>query len=77
VNPSFADIAKKMGAFGVSVDRAEDIQDAVKSAMLKDQPSVVEIHVNSEVLNEPYRRDALKYPVRVTEKYAMYSNIRA
>jgi sulfoacetaldehyde acetyltransferase len=77
VNPSFADIAKKMGAFGVSVDRAEDIQDAVKSAMLKDQPSVVEIHVNSEVLNEPYRRDALKYPVRVTEKYAMYSIIRA
>jgi sulfoacetaldehyde acetyltransferase len=63
-----------MGALGFTVDRAEDIQDVVRSALAADKPTVVEIHVDSEVLNEPYRRDALKLPVRVTEKYAKYSS---
>ena len=74
VNPSFAEIATNMGALAFTVDRAEDIQDVVRSAMAADRPTVVEIHVDSEVLNEPYRRDALKLPVRVTEKYAKYSS---
>jgi sulfoacetaldehyde acetyltransferase len=74
INPSFAQIATDMGALGFTVDRAEDIQDVVRSALAADRPTVVEIHVDSEVLNEPYRRDALKLPVRVTEKYAKYSS---
>ena len=74
INPSFAQIATDMGALGFTVDRAEDIQDVVRSALAADKPTVVEIHVDSEVLNEPYRRDALKLPVRVTEKYAKYSS---
>lgn len=73
VNPSFAEIAKNMGAHAVSVTRAQDIADAVKSCMAMDRPTVVEVHVDPGVLNEPYRRDALKMPMRVTEKYKRFS----
>ena len=73
-NPSFAQIAEKMGAFAISVDRAEDIGPAIARAMREDRPSVVEIHVDPAVLNEPYRRDALKPPVRVTDKYKKYAD---
>lgn len=73
-NPSFAQIAQDMGAYAVSVDRVEDIASAIQKAMQVDRPSVVEIHVDSGVLNEPYRRDALKHPVRVTEKYQQFSS---
>lgn len=69
-NPSFADIARSMGAFATSVTRAEEIGPAIAEALQVDRPSVVEIHIDPAVLNEPYRRDALKMPVRVTEKYA-------
>lgn len=68
-NPSFADIARDMGAHAVSVDRAQDVGPAVAAAMKVDRPSVVEIHLDPGVLNEPYRRDALKMPLRVTDKY--------
>jgi sulfoacetaldehyde acetyltransferase len=73
VNPSFADIARDMGAHAVSVTRAEDIGDAVRTCMAMDCPTVVEIHIDPDQLNEPYRRDALKMPNRVTDKYKQFS----
>ena len=73
VNPSFADIARDMGAHAVSVTRAEDIAEAVKTCMAMDKPTAVEIHVDPGVLNEPYRRDALKMPMRVTDKYKKFA----
>jgi len=73
VNPSFADIARDMGAHAVSVTRAQDIAEAVKSCMAMDRPTVIEVHVDPGVLNEPYRRDALKMPLRVTDKYKQFS----
>lgn len=73
-NPSFAAIAEQMGALAISVDRAEDIGPAIARAMQAGRPSVVEIHVDPAVLNEPYRRDALKPPVRVTDKYKQYAD---
>ena len=72
-NPSFADIARHMGAYAVSVDKAEDIGPAITAALQVDRPSVVEVHIDPGVLNEPYRRDALKMPMRVTDKYRKYA----
>lgn len=72
-NPSFAKIASDMGALGIAVDKAEDIGDAVKAGLAADRPSVIEIQVDPGVLNEPYRRDALKMPTRVMEKYQAIS----
>ncbi len=72
-NPSFAAIARDMGAAGVTIDRPEDIAQAVSEALGSDQPSVIEIMTDPKALNEPYRRDALKMPVRVLDKYRKYS----
>lgn len=68
-NPNFADIAKDMGAWAVRVTKAEDIGPAVKEAFSLGRPAVVEIIVDSKVLSEPYRRDALRLPQRSLEKY--------
>ena len=68
-NPNFADIAKDMGAWAVRVTKAEDIGHAVKEAFSLGRAAVVEIIVDSKILSEPYRRDALRLPQRSLEKY--------
>jgi sulfoacetaldehyde acetyltransferase len=68
-NPNFADVARDMGAFAVRVTRAEDIGPAMREALSAGRPAVVEIVVDSKALTEPYRRDALKMPVRAMERY--------
>lgn len=68
-NPNFADIAKDMGAWAVRVTKAEDIGPAVKEAFSLGRTAVVEIIVDSKILSEPYRRDALRLPERSLEKY--------
>lgn len=74
-NPSFAEIARSMGAQGVTVDKLEDVGPALKAA-LKDQmenrkTTVIEIMCTRE-LGDPFRRDALSKPVRHLEKYKDY-----
>ncbi|WP_432474596.1 sulfoacetaldehyde acetyltransferase [Amphritea sp. HPY] len=71
-NPSFADIARSMGAQGVVVDKLEDVGPALKAA-LNDQmenrkTTVIEIMCTRE-LGDPFRRDALSRPVRHLDKY--------
>ncbi|MGB0467989.1 MAG: thiamine pyrophosphate-dependent enzyme, partial [Pontibacterium sp.] len=71
-NPSFAEIARSMGAQGVVVDKLEDVGPALKAA-LNDQmenrkTTVIEIMCTRE-LGDPFRRDALSKPVRHLEKY--------
>ena len=66
-NPSFAEIARSMGAQGVTVDKLEDVGPALKAA-LNDQmenrkTTVIEIMCTRE-LGDPFRRDALSKPVR-------------
>ena len=61
-NPSFAEIARSMGAQGVTVDKLEDVGPALKAA-LNDQmenrkTTVIEIMCTRE-LGDPFRRDAL------------------
>jgi sulfoacetaldehyde acetyltransferase len=74
-NASFADIAKAMGAEGIVVDRLEDVGPAFKRAidmqMKEGKTCVLEIMCTRE-LGDPFRRDALKRPVRLLEKYKDY-----
>ncbi|RLC58894.1 MAG: sulfoacetaldehyde acetyltransferase, partial [Chloroflexi bacterium] len=72
-NASFAEIAQSMGARGVRVDHPDQVGDALREATASDQPTVLEVMVNQE-LGEPFRRDALKKPVRLLEKYRDYGS---
>ncbi len=67
-NPSFAAIARAMGADGVTVDQADQVGDALRAATASDRCTVLELMVDRE-LAEPFRRDALRDPVRLLEKY--------
>jgi sulfoacetaldehyde acetyltransferase len=70
-NPSFAGIAKSMGAEGVVIDKLKDVGEALNAACKaqKDgKTTVVEVMVTQE-LGDPFRRDALKKPHRLLEKY--------
>ncbi|MGS0467231.1 sulfoacetaldehyde acetyltransferase [Cobetia marina] len=74
-NQSFAEIARSMGAEGVTVDRLEDVGPALKKAidmqMNDGKTCVIEVMCTRE-LGDPFRRDALKKPVRLLEKYQDY-----
>ena len=71
-NPSFAEVARAMGARGIRVSSADEIGDALRTATSGDVATVLEIVVNDE-LGEPFRRDALKKPVRYLAKYRAYT----
>jgi sulfoacetaldehyde acetyltransferase len=72
VNPSFARIVQAMGAAGITIDHADQIGDALRKATASGQCTVLELMLNEE-LAEPFRRDALRKPVRLLEKYRDYS----
>jgi sulfoacetaldehyde acetyltransferase len=70
-NPSFAEIARSMGAEGVTVDSLDGVGDALIKAckaQKKGKTTIVEVMCTME-LGDPFRRDALKLPQRVLEKY--------
>ena len=70
-NPSFAEVARSMGAEGVVVDKLEAVGDALDKAcdaQKKGKTTVIEVMVTQE-LGDPFRRDALKYPHRLLDKY--------
>jgi len=70
-NPDFAQIARDMGAEGFRVEDPKDVKQAVEAAVASGKPAVIDaiIDGSAEVLAEPFRRDALKMPVRHLEKY--------
>lgn len=70
-NPSFAEIAKAMGADGIQVSHVDQIGDALAAAVKSSRPTVVDVQLTRE-LGEPFRRDALKKPVRYLDKYKSY-----
>lgn len=74
-NPSFAEIARSMGAEGVTVDKLEDVGPALKKAidaqMNENKTTIIEIMCTRE-LGDPFRRDALSKPVRLLDKYKDY-----
>jgi sulfoacetaldehyde acetyltransferase len=69
-NPDFAEVARAMGAEGISVRREADLQGAVTDAFGSGRPVVLDVSIDSSELGEPFRRDALKLPTRHLDKYA-------
>jgi sulfoacetaldehyde acetyltransferase len=70
-NPSFAGIAKAMGAEGIVVDKVSSVGDAFRAAckaQKEGKTTIVEMMCTRE-LGDPFRRDALKKPHRLLEKY--------
>ncbi|STQ92989.1 Sulfoacetaldehyde acetyltransferase [Janthinobacterium lividum] len=74
-NQSFAEIARAMGAEGITVDKLEDVGPALKKAidmqMNEGKTTIIEIMCTRE-LGDPFRRDALSKPVRHLDKYKDY-----
>ncbi len=70
-NPDFAQLARDMGAEGYRVEKPEDVKEVVENALKSDKPVVIDAIIDgaAEVLAEPFRRDALKMPVRYLDKY--------
>jgi len=76
-NPSFAAIARAMGAEGVVVDKLADVGPALTAACAaqkEGKTTVLEMMVTRE-LGDPFRRDALSRPVRLLEKYRDYMQV--
>jgi sulfoacetaldehyde acetyltransferase len=70
-NPSFAGIAKAMGAEGVRVEKLSEVGAALRDAckaQKEGKTTVVELMCTRE-LGDPFRRDALKKPHRLLDKY--------
>jgi sulfoacetaldehyde acetyltransferase len=70
-NPSWAAVARSLGAEGVAVERVADVGPALAEACRRQgegRTTVLEMMVTRE-LGDPFRRDALKKPVRLLEKY--------
>jgi sulfoacetaldehyde acetyltransferase len=71
-NPSWAEVARSMGAEGVTIDKLGDVGEALDKACAAQKhgkTTVIEVMVTQE-LGDPFRRDALKKPHRLLEKYA-------
>jgi sulfoacetaldehyde acetyltransferase len=70
-NPSFAEVARAMGAQGVRIDHPDQVGDALREATASGRPTVLEVLVTQDLV-EPFRRDALRKPVRRLAKYRDY-----
>jgi sulfoacetaldehyde acetyltransferase len=71
-NPNFADVAESMGANGITVDRVDEVGDALRQAVKSNRATVINLMLTQE-LGEPFRRDAFKPPRRLLTKYRKYS----
>jgi acetolactate synthase-1/2/3 large subunit len=47
-NPNYADVARALGAVGITVDKKEDVPKAVTQMLAEKQPCVVDFHVERE-----------------------------
>jgi acetolactate synthase-1/2/3 large subunit/sulfoacetaldehyde acetyltransferase len=65
-NPRFDKFAELFGARGFYVERPGDIGAAVEAALKADAPSIIEIPVDPEALEQPARGDAVKQNRRKT-----------
>jgi sulfoacetaldehyde acetyltransferase len=75
-NPSFAEIAKAMKCESIKVDHVDQVGGAMKEA-LKMQESgktcLVEMMMSKEI-DDPFRRDAMKMPHRILDKYKKFES---
>jgi sulfoacetaldehyde acetyltransferase len=73
-NPSFAAIARSMGAEGHTIEKLSDVGPALSaacSAQRDGKTTILDVLVSRE-LGDPFRRDALSKPVRLLDKYKSY-----
>jgi sulfoacetaldehyde acetyltransferase len=69
--PSWAAVARAMGAEGLTIDKLADVGPALRAAAKAQddgRTTVLEMMVTRE-LGDPFRRDALALPVRHLAKY--------
>jgi pyruvate dehydrogenase (quinone) len=52
-NPDFEEIARAIGLFGARVDRADQLEDALRTAFAHDGPALVDVHVARQELSMP------------------------
>jgi len=74
-NPSFAEVARSMGAEGIRVDHSDQVGDALKKSISNQsegKTTVIEVMVTRE-LGDPFRRDAMKLPQRKLARYQPFS----
>jgi sulfoacetaldehyde acetyltransferase len=74
-NPSWAGVARALGAEGVTLEKLGDVGPALRdacAAQREGRTTVLEIMLTRE-LGDPFRRDALKLPKRLLPKYRAYS----
>lgn len=74
-NHSYAEIARSMGAEGITVTDLKDVGPAIRTAaqnQKEGKTTVVEMMVTRE-LGDPFRRDAMKLPQRILGKYKDFS----
>ena len=73
---NWAEVARAMGAQGVRVDQLDDVGPALTRAIADQlderKTTVIEVMTTKE-LGDPFRKDALRRPVRFLEKYADYT----
>ncbi|MCC6640602.1 MAG: sulfoacetaldehyde acetyltransferase [Deltaproteobacteria bacterium] len=70
-NPSFAGVARAMGAEGQTIEKLGDVGPALReacAAQSEGRTTILEMMVTRE-LGDPFRRDALRKPRRLLEKY--------
>jgi len=73
-SPSFAGVARAMGAEGLVVDKLSDVGPALRAACAaqkEGKTTILEMMVTRE-LGDPFRRDALSKPVRYLDRYKAY-----
>jgi sulfoacetaldehyde acetyltransferase len=70
-NPDFAQLARDMGAEGYRIEDPKDVNEVVAAAVSSGRPVVIDAIIDgaAEVLAEPFRRDALRPPVRHLPRY--------
>jgi sulfoacetaldehyde acetyltransferase len=74
VNPNFAEVARAMGAEGITVSHPDQVGDALRAAIASEKPTVLTVMLTRE-LGDPFRRDAFRPPVRLLEKYKALSAV--
>ncbi len=66
---NYAAIAGAMGAEAQRIDNPNDVRGAMAAVIASKKPTVLELMVEPKELFEPFRRDALKLPVRHLPQY--------
>jgi len=69
MDTNYAEIARAMGAVGYRVESPGEVGDVLRAALQEDRPAVLDVVVAADELFEPFRRDALRVPVRYLERY--------